>query len=108
LILIDIKISNNMADKKFQKFLIDYEVSYDNCEFIIQEILRHFDAKIIKNIYDNIETIYCDFLIKKSFKICLHYHGMVGLVIIALTKESEQTAKEVADFIISMIGNFVA
>ena len=51
-----------MADKKFQKFLIDYEVSYDNCEFIIQEILRHFDAKIIKNIYDNIETIYCDFL----------------------------------------------
>lgn len=82
----------------YKEFEISLDVGYEDCKLIIEKILENFESKIIQNIYD-IDTIYCDFLIKEKFKICLHYHDMVGLTIIALTKESEGIAKEVSNFI---------
>lgn len=87
-----------MMNGKFKEFEVKLDVDYDNCQFIIERILENFDAKIDKNICD-IQTIYCDLIIEDKFKICIHYHDMVGLTIIALTKESEEIAKKISDFI---------
>lgn len=87
-----------MTFKEFQRFRINLDVSYEDCQLVIEKILENFDSTIIEKIAD-IETIYCDILIQNKFKICLHYHEMVGLTVIALTKESEEIAKEVSVFI---------
>ena len=87
-----------MTYKEFKEFPVKIDIDYSNCRFVIEKILEEFDAKIIKNISD-IETIYCDFIIEGKFKVCFHYNDMAGLTIISLTKESEEMANEVADFI---------
>lgn len=87
-----------MTYKEFNEFVVKLDVYYSHCQMIVEKILENYEAKVIKNIYD-IETIYCDLMIEEKFKICFHYHDMVGLTIIALTKDSEETAKEIAYFI---------
>lgn len=92
-----------MNNESFEEFELDYDLTYSDCEFIIKKVLERFDAVITENIGDDIDTIYCDILIKPAFRICIHYHSMVGVVIMALTKDSESAAKEVADFINDLI-----
>ncbi len=83
---------------QFKEYPVHLETNYQSSKLIIEKLLEYFNAVIIQNAYD-IETIYCDILIKQKFKVCFNYHDMFGIVIVALDKDSEEVAEEIARFI---------
>ena len=92
-----------MSYKEYARYELDYNFSYESWEKAIDIVVKKFDATILEFLGDSYETIYCDILIDKKHKICLHHHYMIGLDVIALTKDSVDKAKEIAEYLDKLI-----